>query len=103
MPHRNDSIPDDMANAYRRFLDLGNSRRENANLGHTHDCSVLRDGSQVFSEREQVQSSHPDYEEELRKETEQAMILYPWQRAFMERVMPIEWCHARYPRVYDAP
>lgn len=41
-----------------------------------------------------------DFDEESRRETEQAMILHPWQRDFMERILPIEWCHARYPKVY---
>jgi hypothetical protein len=40
-------------------------------------------------------------EEESRIQTEMGMLLYPRQKAFMERVMPIEWCRARYPKVYE--
>lgn len=45
-------------------------------------------------------SREQEIEEESRRETVKDMLQHPRQRAFMERVMPIEWCHKRYPEVY---
>lgn len=42
----------------------------------------------------------PDFDEESRLATEQNMLAFHRVRVFMERVMPIEWCHERYPKVY---
>lgn len=68
-------IPNDMANAYQRFL--GDRRTPTPKELNKEYC-----------------------QEESRAYTESQMLTSPRQRAFFERVMPIEWCHQRYPKVY---
>lgn len=40
------------------------------------------------------------YELPLNEEVENAMIAFPAVRRFMERVIPLDWCHDLYPKAY---
>lgn len=57
-----------------------------------------------IQEQSIAQDNHPLHDaaldEEMRRETVEDMLQHPRQRRFMERVLPIEWCHQRYPEVY---